>query len=514
MNKKDISVLKNIDNEILLLSHTSAILGWDQETYMPQNSVEERSSQLALLSALIHERITSEGISSIFKGIKNFEDINFEKNVSEHERYFTRKIFNTYKKQSLLPVALVKELSKQTSISLHTWAKAKQDNNYKSFKPELEKTISLLKQKAECYGYAETPYNALLDEYEKGSTASQLDKIFNDVETRVKKLLDKISLSGHGAGDAGSNSDSLLHGKFDTEKQDAIGRKVLEWLGFDFKSGRMDISSHPFTTTLGFSDIRITTHYRKDYFPAGLYSIIHEAGHALYEMGFSEEFKGTSLCEAVSLGIHESQSRFWENIVGRGKGFAKFFWPVFCSYFAEAGKNRTHEDFFIAVNKVKPSLIRINADEVTYNLHIIIRYRLEKLLVEDKLTADDLPEAWNALYKELLGLKPDSDSTGVLQDIHWSMGAIGYFPTYVLGNLYAAQFTATMEKQTGNIDTLVGSGNFKVILDWLRNNIHKHGALYTPDELVKKVTDLPLDPSYFLDYLDKKMEGFSWNSGC
>ncbi|MCL2481676.1 MAG: carboxypeptidase M32, partial [Spirochaetaceae bacterium] len=208
-----------------------------------------------------------------------------------------------------------------------------------------------------------------------------------------------------------------------------------------------------------------------------------------------------------SLGIHESQSRFWENMVGRGKGFAKLFWPVFCSYFADAGKNRTYKDFFMAVNKVKPSLVRINADEVTYNLHIIIRYRLEKLLVEDNLSVADLPAAWNNLYKDLLGLTPDSDSTGVLQDIHWSMGAIGYFPTYLLGNLYAAQFMATMEKETGNVDDLVEAGNFKIILDWLRNNIHKYGSLYTPDELVQKVTGQPLDPSYFLNYLDKKYSG-------
>ncbi|MCL2706040.1 MAG: carboxypeptidase M32 [Spirochaetaceae bacterium] len=505
MNKKDISLLKNIDNEILLLSHTAAILGWDQETYMPQNSVEERSSQLALLSALIHEKLTSEITASIFKDIKKYEDISFEKDISENDRYFIRKIFNAYKKQSLLPVSLVKEISKQTSISQHTWAKAKEDNNYKLFKPELEKMISLQKQKAECYGYTGTPYNALLDEYEKGAIVSQIDKIFHDIELRIKNLLDKILVNGNANGNkTGDIEDSFLYGKFDVKKQDAVGRKVLEWLGFDFNSARMDTSAHPFTTTLGFSDVRITTHYKENYFPAGLYSIIHECGHALYEMGFSKELKGTSLAEGTSLGIHESQSRFWENMVGRGKGFAKLFWPVFCNYFPEAGKNRTHEDFFMAVNKVKPSLVRINADEVTYNLHIIIRYRLEKMLVEDKLSVVDLPAAWNNLYKELLDLTPDSDSTGVLQDIHWSTGAIGYFPTYLLGNLYAAQFVATMEKETGNVDDLVEAGNFKIILDWLRNNIHKYGALYTPDELVQKVTEQPLDPSYFLVYLDKK----------
>lgn len=500
MNKNDISLLKNIDNEILLLSHTAAILGWDQETYMPQNSVEERSSQLAVLSTLIHERITSDKISAIFNGVKNYEEITFDKNISEYEKYFVRKFFDTYKKQSLLPALLVKELSKQTSISQHIWAKARKDNNYKLFSPELEKMVSLLKQKAECYNYTETPYNALLDEYEKGANVAQLDKIFHTVELRVKNLLEKISK-------AKDIDDSFFYGKFDSAKQDAAGRKVLEWLGFDFNSGRMDLSAHPFTTTLGFSDIRITTHYKEDYFPSGLYSIIHECGHALYEMGFSEELKDTSLAEGTSLGIHESQSRFWENMVGRGEGFSKLFWPVFLSYFPDAGKNRSYQDFFKAVNKVKPSLIRINADEVTYNLHIIIRYRLEKLLVEDKIPVSDLPAAWNNLYKEFLGIKPDSDANGVLQDIHWSMGSIGYFPTYLLGNLYGAQFLAAMEKNTnsvGNIDNLAETGNFKIILDWLRKNIHQYGSLYTPDELIKKVTGQPLDPSYFLDYLDKK----------
>ncbi len=500
MNKNDISLLKNIDNEILLLSHTAAILGWDQETYMPQNSVEERSSQLALLSALIHERATSEKMAAIFKGVKEFEDISFEKEIPELDRYFVRKVFNTYKKQSLLPASLVKELSKQISISQHTWAKARKDNNYKLFSPELEKMVSLLKQKAQCYSYTETPYNALLDEYEKGANVSQLDIIFNNIQVRVKALLDKIK-------QASDIDDSFLHGKFDSGRQDEAGRKVHEWLGFDFNSGRMDLSAHPFTTTLGFSDIRITTHYKEDYFPSGLYSIIHECGHALYEMGFDKNIKDTSLAEGTSLGIHESQSRFWENIVGRGKGFAELFWPVFIKYFAAAEKGKTYEDFFKAVNKVKPSLVRINADEVTYNLHIIIRYRLEKLLIEDKIAVPDLPEAWNNLYIELLGLKPDSNANGVLQDIHWSMGAVGYFPTYLLGNLYGAQFLAAMEKgagSVGNVDDLIKAGNFKPVLEWLRNNIHKYGAIYTPDELIKRVTGKSLDSSYFLDYLDKK----------
>ncbi len=497
MNNRDIALLKKTDSEVILLSHSAAVLGWDQETYMPPSSVDERSRQLSLLSALVHERMTSETVKAVFSGIREFDEMEFAQEVSALDRAFARKFFDLYRKQSLLPASLVTELSRQASLTQHLWAKAREQNNFSLFSPELEKMVSLVRQKGECFGYEETLYDALLDEYEKGIKSSDLEKVFGKVEKRVKALLEKV-LS------AKQIDDSFLHGSFDPARQDQLGRKMLELLGYDLSRGRMDISAHPFTTTLGFSDVRITTHFKEDYFPAGLYSIIHECGHALYETGFGETLKDTCLAEGTSLGVHESQSRFWENIVGRGKGFSKLFWPLFSKAFPEAAGSRSFHDFFRAVNRVFPSLIRINADEVTYNLHIIMRYRLEKALVEGNIHVTDLPDAWNSMSEKLLGLKPDSNASGVLQDIHWSFGAIGYFPTYLLGNLYGAQFVSVMERKTGPVDDLAGSGNFRAILEWLRENIHRHGSVYTPDELIRLVTGEPLDPGFFLDYLDKK----------
>lgn len=497
MKKSDIKLLKKIDSEVLILSHTAAALGWDQETYMPSGAVDERSRQLSLLSSLVHERITSDTVMSVFSGAERFEDIAFESGAEAADRAFVRKFFDGYRKQALMPSSLVSELSRQASVTQHIWAKARTENNYPLFSGEFSKMLLLVKEKAECLGYDKTPYDALLDEYEKGMTSSLLEGIFNTVEKRVGNLLEKI-LS------AKQIDDSLFYGSFSPDGQEKLGREVLDWLGYDTQRGRMDVSAHPFTTTLGFSDVRITTRYREDYFLSGLYGIIHECGHALYEQGFSDDIKDTCLAEGTSLGIHESQSRLWENVVGRSAGFAEFIWPRFTGYFSEAGNGRKAEDFFKGVNRVEPSLIRINADEVTYNLHIIMRYRLEKALIQGEISLSDLPEAWNSMSGKLLKVKPSSDAEGVLQDVHWSFGAIGYFPTYLLGNLYGAQFVSAMEKETGPLDLLASQGKFGVILAWLREHIHKYGSIYTPDELIQRVTGESADPGYFLDYLDRK----------
>ncbi|MDX9801792.1 MAG: carboxypeptidase M32 [Spirochaetia bacterium] len=497
MKKSDIALLKKIDSEVLLLSHAASLLGWDQETYIPSGAVDERSRQLSLLSSIVHERLTSKSVKSVFSGAGRFDDIEFSSETGELDKAFVRKFFDTYRKQALLPASLVSELSRQASVTQHLWAKARADNNYPLFAGEFSKMLSLVKEKAECLGYEKTPYDALLDEYEKGMTSSALEEIFSVVEMRTGNLLEKIVAEKQ-------VDNSLFHGQFSIDRQEKLGRKVLDWLGYDKERGRMDVSAHPFTTTLGFSDVRITTRYREDYFLSGLYSIIHECGHALYEQGFGDQVKDSSLAEGTSLGIHESQSRFWENVIGRSDGFARFIWPHFAGLFPEAVRGKTADDYFRGVNRVEPSLIRINADEVTYNLHIIMRYRLEKSLIEEDISVSDLPEAWNSMSGKLLKVKPSADSEGVLQDVHWSFGAMGYFPTYLLGNLYSAQFVSVMEKETGSTEKLSAEGNFGVILTWLRENIHKSGSIFTPDELLFRVTGKSLVPGYFLDYLDRK----------
>ena len=498
MTEKEIKKLKKIDSEITLLSHTAAILSWDQETYMPSASIEERSRQLSLLSGLIHERLTSEEVNAVFSGTEKEEDLSLS-GLNEADRGFVRKFFDNFRKQTALSARLVMELSRQASITQSVWVEARKKNDFNLFAGQFEKLFSLVLEKAESYGYENSPYDALLDEYEKGMTSSILDSVFTPLEKQVKELLGKITSSPQ-------IDDSFFRKNYPEHLQETAGKLLLSPLGYDTSRGRLDISAHPFTTKLGFDDVRITTRYDENYYPSGLYSIIHEAGHALYEQGISENFKDSCLAEGTSLGIHESQSRMWENFIGRSLPFWKYFAPVLKKIFYENLTDVDEHMMFKAVNRVEPSFIRVEADEVTYNLHVILRFRIEKELAEGNLKVKDLPGVWNSLSSELLGIKPDTDKNGVLQDVHWSMGAIGYFPTYLLGNLYCAHFYNKMEEDNGKTDLSIQKGDFSVILQWLRENIHKHGSIYTPGELIQKVTGQVLDPEYFIGYLNSKYQ--------
>ena len=496
MKYKDIQNLKEIDSEIQLLAHSESILSWDQETYMPSGSVEERSRQLSLLSGLIHERITSDTVKSVFEGIEKEADLPLS-DFNEADQLYLKRFFDIYKKQTSLPLKLVTELTRQASITQSVWVEARGGNDFSLFSTQFDKMLSLVLEKAECLGYSESPYDALLDEYEKGMTSSFVDSIFTPIEHQVKDLLRRITA-------APQIDDSFLRRNFPAALQEKAGVKLLKPLGYDNSRGRLDVSTHPFTTKLGFNDVRITTRYDERYYPSGLYSIIHEAGHALYEQGISDKLKDTCLAQGTSLGIHESQSRMWENFVGRSLPFWKYFSPHLKSVFPENLDGFDYDDIFRAVNRVEPSFIRVEADEVTYNLHVILRFRIEKELVEGDISVSDLPERWNSLSRDLLGIVPDKNSMGVLQDVHWSMGALGYFPTYLLGNLYCAQFYRKMEKEEGSLDSFIEDGNFSVILNWLRSNIHQYGSMYNPGELVEKVTSEPLNPEYFINYLNDK----------
>ena len=489
MTEKDIKKLKNADAEITLLSHTSAILSWDQETNIPSASVEERSRQLSLLSGLIHKRLTSA--DEIFRGVKTEDDLPLN-SLSETDKGFIRKFYDNYRRQTALSEELVMELSRQASITQSVWVEARNKDDFDLFSGQFEKLLSLVLEKAQCYGFKESPYDALLDEYEKGMTASIVDAVFTPLEKDVRSLLERIKSSDQ-------IDDSFLRKHYPSQLQDKAGKLLLEPLGYDLSRGRLDISAHPFTTKLGFDDVRITTRYDENYYPSGLYSIIHEAGHALYEMGISPEYKDTCLAEGTSLGIHESQSRMWENFIGRSLPFWKYFTPHLKSVFKDNLKDIDEYMLFKAVNRVEPSFIRVEADEVTYNLHVILRFRIEKELVEGNIKVSDLPDIWNKLSSDLLGIVPDSNRNGVLQDVHWSMGAIGYFPTYLLGNLYCAQFYNKMEEDNGVLDSVIEKGDFSVILNWLRENIHKHGSIYTPSELLEKVTGETLDSEFFYE---------------
>jgi carboxypeptidase Taq len=491
--------LKKYDKEIKLLIHCRALLDWDQETYMPVKAIDERAEQIALLERLIHERVTSPEIGSLLEklGVSD-ENPGGSGNYTDIEHAFLREMYRRYRKAIKLPDKLVADIAEKACIAQARWAAAKKASDFSLFAPHLKTLLSLIREKADCLGYKTERYEPLLDDYEPWMDPSDLNRIFKNLMPELSALLQNITATGK------TIEIGFLSREYEEEKQKTFGLLILEKMGFDKKRGRLDISAHPFTTSVGSSDVRLTTRYNRNYFNTGMFGVIHECGHGLYDLGFSESLWGTLLANGTSLGIHESQSRLWENIIGRGFAFWQAFYPHLQELFPEALGSVDITSFYRGINAVEPSLIRVEADEVTYNLHIILRYTLEKKLINEELTVDDLPEAWKEESEKLFGITPGRDAEGVLQDIHWSGGAFGYFPTYTLGNLYSAQFYMTMKKEIADIEEEVKTGNLIIIRDWLEEHIHKHGSVYPAHELCRLVTGETLNPNYFIGYLKQK----------
>jgi carboxypeptidase Taq len=503
---KALENLKKIDAEIQVVSHALAILGWDQETYMPAKAIGERAEQMSFLEGLIHEKITSREIGDTLEALEA-DGINDKKNEADGrftpmDRSFFREFKRIFSKRIKLPKTLVTDIAKEVSLAQAKWAIARKESRFSLFAPSLERLLKLMNQKAECIGFGKNKYDALLDDYEPWMKTEELDVIFSKFSDRLARLVAGIA-------DKKSKPEKQFFARaYNQKKQEAISRELMQIMGFDFDRGRIDVSAHPFTATLGASDIRITTRYRKNNLISAIYSTIHETGHALYEQGFGNDISGTLLGTGASMGIHESQSRLWENIIGRSRGFSMRILGRIKKIFPQQTSGLDNEIFYKKiVNFVEPSLVRVEADEVTYNLHIILRYNLERRLMDGDLSVADLPAAWNEESIKLLGIGPKKDSEGVLQDIHWSMGAIGYFPTYALGNLYGAQFYSKMLDHIPDADIITGSFNDSTIssvLEWLRTNIHRHGNVLTAGELCRTVTGEPLDSDYFMTYLERK----------
>lgn len=493
-----LDLLRRGDREVCLLAHTAAALGWDQETYMPRRAIGERSEQLSLLQALIHRRVV-EGRNGEAFGVLGAGDEEPAGDLSlpPADRAFLRRAYRRYTQATKLPERLVVALAQETSKGQAVWQAARQADDFSAFEPALTEIIGLVREKAGLLGYEEHPYDPLLDEFEPGMKTSEVQRNFDGLQEGLVTLLDRIR-------GATQVDDAFLQRDFPVGAQEQFSREILEALGFDSSRGRLDVSTHPFTTTLGFDDVRITTRYNPRLFQTAIFGTIHEAGHALYEMGFEESLRGSLLAEGTSLGIHESQSRFWENVVGRSRAFWRRYFPRLKELFPGALDPVDQDAFFRGVNKVAPSLIRVEADEVTYGLHIILRFRLEIELITRRLEVSGLPEAWRTMSQELLGIVPERDAEGVLQDIHWSMGAFGYFPTYALGNLYAAQFAEALQGDLPTFEGLVEAGNFQPILQWLRSNIHRHGGAKLPRELLGDIVGAGLGPGAFIDYLQAK----------
>lgn len=481
--------------EIVDLGQVASVLGWDQETMMPPKGAQFRATQNATLSGIIHERFVDPRVGELLTAL---EQPGPQKESSELDRAFLRVIRRDYDRATKLPESLVKDLAMATTEGVETWHRARSESRWETFAPILRKIVDLKRQEAACVGFKDHPYDALLDEYEPGATCAQLTPLFSDLRKETVALLDRIDRSSR------RPSRSFLTLEYDRAKQTTFGEDVLRQLGFDFEAGREDISAHPFTTSFGPTDVRITTRYDDRDLAVAFYATIHEGGHGLYDQGIPIELARTGLGECASLGIHESQSRLWENLIGRSLAFWRFALPRLREYFPERVANASPEDMFGAVNQVERSLIRVEADEITYNLHIIIRFEIERRIIAGEVDVDELPSLWNRLTKEYLGIDVPNDAMGVLQDTHWASGLFGYFPTYSLGNLYAAQLWATIRREIPDVDARIERGDFATILAWLRDRIHRHGRQYRPGELIERATGEALNPAYLTRYLSEK----------
>ncbi|MEK7607522.1 MAG: carboxypeptidase M32 [Patescibacteria group bacterium] len=493
--KNHITELKKRLVEISHLANILQLLSWDQEVNMPPRGADARAASISYLSVIVHNKFmaidSDQLLSNLVKALK-------AKKIGGSLAVIVSETWRSYEREKKLPERFVRELSETCSKAQGIWAKAREENNFKMFLPWLQKIIKLKRQEAEYVGYRESPYDALLDVYEPGMTARDATKIFTDFKAFLIPFLKKIRNSK-----VKINAESIM-GDFPLDAQKKFNEYIAKSIGFDFSRGRIDESTHPFTSGLHPHDIRLTTRYKKDDLLHSLGSTIHETGHGLYEQGLPALHFGTPLGESVSLGIHESQSRMWENIIGKSKPFWKYFYPKLQKKFLLPFKKLPIDEFYKIINRVNPSFIRTEADEVTYNLHIIIRFEIEKDMIEGTIKLENLPKIWKSKMKKYLGIDVPNDTLGVLQDVHWSTGSIGYFPTYSFGNLYSAQFYAAMQRDMPDMDQKISKGKFDDINAWLRKNIHERGKTYKAKDLAKIVTGENLSSSYFNQYLKEK----------
>lgn len=490
--------LRELIGEVYDLEHTAALLAWDQQVNMPPKGTESRAMQLGTIAGIAHSKFVSDDIGRLLEDLKPMVQ-DLDKDSDEY--CLVTQLTREHAKQTKVPTEFVAEFSRVATMGQAHWEKAKGESDFKIFQPSLEKIIDMRRQYAGFFAPFDHVYDPLLDDFEPGMKTADVKAVFDELRPQQIEMLNTIVDNGPVI------DDSLLYLDYDVDKQWDFGVEVIKKLGFDFEGGRQDKSVHPFTTTFGRGDVRITTHLDPKYLSQALFGTMHEAGHAMYEMGPSETLKRTPLHSGASLAVHESQSRMWENLVGRSLPFWKKYYPVLQGYFPENLSGVDLDTFYKVINKVEPSLIRIFADEMTYNLHIMLRFDIELAIMEGSLEAADLPEAWNSKVKEYLGIVPPNDAKGVLQDVHWAGGMIGYFTTYALGNLIASMFWEKIEQDIPDLDGQIEQANFNELLGWLRRNIHVHGAKYEPMDLVQRVTGQKLTAKPYIKYLKQKFGG-------
>jgi carboxypeptidase Taq len=481
---------------VSLLGSCGAVLHWDHQTYMPPKGGAHRAEQLALLAGLCHEQFTEPEIGDLLSLAETGE---FARASGSAAAVNLREIRRAYDRATRIPAALVQELARTSTLAQDVWVEARKASDFGRFRPWLEKLVGLKREEAQAVGRGGVLYDALLDEYEPGETAARLTQVFAELRPGLVDLVARIAESGRGPDLA------ILHRAYPIAAQEAFGKAVVTAFGFDFQAGRLDVTTHPFCSGIGPGDTRLTTRYNLHDFGDAFFSILHEAGHGLYDQGLDPEHYGTPMGEAASLGIHESQSRLWENFVGRSRAFWEYWLPRAQQMFPDTLDGIGLDELLFAINDVRPSFIRVDADEATYNLHIVLRFELEQALIAGDLAVADLPAAWNDHMVRDLGSAPPDDAQGCLQDIHWSGGSFGYFPTYTLGNLYAAQFFAKAQADLGNLEEQFRRGEFLPLKEWLNQKIHRDGQRNRARDLVAAVTGEPLNPAYLLRHLQEKL---------
>jgi carboxypeptidase Taq len=480
--------------ERALLASAESLLEWDERTKLPPAGGAYRAEQISFLAGLVHRHETAPQVG---EWLSELADSPLAADPHSDTGAVIRHVRRDYEKKTKLPQSLVEELARLSVLGQQTWAEARREDDFARFRPVLQRTLELKREQAAAIGYDDVPYDALLDDFEPGETTATVAPVLAALRSALVPIVDEIVARG-------SSRPALPERSYPIEVQAAFGRRVAEAIGFDFRAGRLDVTDHPFCTDLGPHDVRITTRYDEKSLVGSLFSTLHEAGHGIYDQHLPADDYGLPTGEPASLGIHESQSRMWENLVGRSRAFWEYFYPDAQATFGSALADVSLDDFYAAINQVQPSLIRTEADEVTYNLHILVRFELEQALLDDQLPVADLPGAWNEMYRQYLGIEPPDDTGGVLQDVHWSAGLMGYFPTYALGNLYAAQFFAAARHELGDLDAMFRRGQFEPLREWLTANIHRHGRRYSAAELAQRATGQPLSHDALIQHLRDK----------
>ncbi|HEY3473301.1 MAG TPA: carboxypeptidase M32 [Anaerolineales bacterium] len=491
MSKK-LQQLKERLGEVADINRAASLLGWDQQVNMPPGGNDARGQQLATLSKIAQEKFISDEVGRLIEDLKQEFD-----GADTDEAAIVRVAARDYDKARRVPPSFIAEQALVTSKAFEAWVEAKNKSDFSIFQPHLEKVVELVHKYISFFPPADHPYDTLLDDYEPGMKTADVRAIFEGLRPKQVKLIKAIAAARQVKGD-------FLFRKYNEKKLMDFGEEVITRFGYDWTRGRQDKAPHPFQTSFSVNDVRITTRFEPEHPLATLFSTMHEAGHAMYEQGIDPSFERTPLATGTSLAVHESQSRMWENLVGRSLPFWEHFYPALKKLFSTQLDGVSVKAFYKAINKVEPSLIRVNADEATYNLHIMLRLELEIGMVEGSIAVKDLPEIWNTKMEEYLGITPPDDASGVLQDIHWSYGAIGYFSTYALGNLVSAQLWEKINKDIRNLDEQIRKGDFSELLAWLRKNIHQHGQKYEPQQLVQTVTGSAISPQPYVRYLTKK----------